>query len=118
MSLDILFLPSGKTETSTFCGPGPGQAVADIATTLERAEEISQQAIENLGHWRNRWEVPEKHAHLARRQGALSLGDGTWLGYSQFTTSEAAEGVARRFADYNLSVFGIRYIGPEFFPHY
>jgi len=72
----------------------------------------------DLGHWRNRWHVPARHAHLARQQGALPLGDGTWLGYMKFPTCEKAEAHARKYVAYNLANFDIRYLGPEFFPDY
>lgn len=86
--------------------------------TIERPETVRETVESDLGHWRNRWHVPEKHAHLARQQGALPLGDGTWLGYMKFTTSELAERHARKYVAYNLAHFGIRYLGPEFFPDY
>jgi hypothetical protein len=84
---------------------------------FERAVPVQPIDIE-AGHWRNRWSVPERHAYLARRQGALPLGDGTWLGYRRFVTSVAAEHHAARFADYNRRNFDIRYLGTEFFPEY
>lgn len=95
----------------------PG-VVASTTKVIERPETESLPVEDELGHWRNRWDVPEKHAHLARRQGALPLGDGTWLGFRRFPTSSEAEGVAQKFTHYNFMVFGIRYVGPEFFPDY
>ncbi len=71
-----------------------------------------------LGHWRNRWSVPKRHEHLARQQGALPLGDGTWLGCRRFAASADAERHAARFADYNRRHFDIGYLGAEFFPEY
>ena len=88
------------------------------ARTVERADSKPETTEEDLGHWRNRWQVPAKHAHLARQQGALPLGDGTWLGYMKFTTSELAERHARKYVAYNLQNFDIRYLGPEYFPDY
>lgn len=92
--------------------------VASMTRAAERTDSTDQPVDDELGHWRNRWNVPEKHSHLARRQGALPLGDGTWLGYRRFPTSGAAESEAQRFAEYNFLTFGIRYVGPEFFPEY
>ena len=86
-------------------------AITHTDTTVETTEA-------DLGHWRNRWQVPAKHAHLARQQGALPLGDGTWLGYMKFPTSEQAERHARKYVVYNMANFAIRYLGPEFFPDY
>jgi hypothetical protein len=86
--------------------------------TLARPGAKQQTTGTDLGHWRNRWQVPAKHAHLARQQGALPLGDGTWLGYMKFPTSELAERHAQKYVAYNLLNFGIRYLGPEFFPDY
>lgn len=98
-------------------------AVASLSTgsdsrTLSRAGVAPETTESDLGHWRNRWEVPARHAHLARQQGALPLGDGTWLGYMKFPTSEKAEQHARKYVAYNMANFAIRYLGPEFFPDY
>lgn len=100
------------------CGRGSHLVTGSVTKVRERPEAAERQAEEELGHWRNRWDVPEKHAHLARRQGALPLGDGTWLGYRRFSTSQEAEDVAQKFSQYNFTVFGIRYVGAEFFPDY
>lgn len=86
--------------------------------TRDRAKPAPETTVDDLGHWRNRWEVPEEHAHLARAQGALPLGDGTWLGYRRFQTSEDAQEHALRHVAYNFRNFRIRYLGPEFFPDY
>jgi hypothetical protein len=91
---------------------------ASAGKTVERPDVVPQTTEEDLGHWRNRWAVPAKHAHLARQQGALPLGDGTWLGYRRFPSSVEAEHHARKYAQHNLANFGIRYLGPEFFPDY
>jgi hypothetical protein len=96
-------------QSSGSCGP---------VTVLERAGPIQEPVDVEPGHWRNRWSVPERHAHLARQQGALPLGDGTWLGYRRFATSVGAEHHAARFADYNRRHFDIGYVGTEFFPEY
>ena len=85
---------------------------------LERTKPIEQAVQAEPGHWRNRWSVPPRHEHLARQQGALPLGDGTWLGYRRFASSELAEQHAARFADYNRRHFDIGYLGTEFFPEY
>jgi hypothetical protein len=87
-------------------------------TTIERPDVAPQETESDLGHWRNRWHVPDRHAHLAKQQGALPLGDGTWLGSRRFDTSEEAERHAARFIDYNRRHFDIRYLGTEFFPDY
>lgn len=87
-------------------------------TTIERTAPVTETTDNDLGHWRNRWAVPERHAHLARQQGALPLGDGTWLGSRRFPTSEEAEKHAARFIDYNLRHFNITYLGTEYFPDY
>ena len=87
-------------------------------TTLERPAPISEDIEGDLGHWRNRWSVPERHAHLARQQGALPLGDGTWLGCRRFTSSEDAERHAARFIEYNRRHVDIGYLGTEYFPDY
>lgn len=110
-------------QPQAICGRGSHRPIASPMTasgtkTIARTIPASQPVEDDLGHWRNRWDVPARHAHLARRQGALPLGDGTWLGYRRFPTSEAAESEARRFAGYNFQMFGIRYVGPEFFPEY
>lgn len=89
-----------------------------VTRTIERATPADQTVEDELGHWRNRWHVPDKHSQLARRQGALPLGDGTWLGYRRFPTSNTAENEALRVSEYNFLMFGISYIGPEFFPDY
>jgi hypothetical protein len=96
------------------------QATGSSAGTqlLERTRPIEQTVEVEPGHWRNRWAVPQRHEHLARQQGALPLGDGTWLGYRRFTSSEQAEQHAARFADYNRRHFDIGYLGTEFFPEY
>lgn len=88
------------------------------AKVLERPAPAEQPVDVEPGHWRNRWSVPEQHAHLARQQGALPLGDGTWLGYRRFPTSGDAEDHAARFAEYNRRHFDIGYLGTEFFPEY
>ena len=90
----------------------------DGAQVLEHDAPVDQAADIEKGHWRNRWSVPERHANFARQQGALPLGDGTWLGYRRFVTSADAERHAARFADYNLRHFEIGYLGTEFFPEY
>ena len=99
-------------------GRGSHPPMASATKTIERVLPADQPAEDELGHWRNRWDVPERHSHLARRQGALPLGDGTWLGYRRFPTSEAAESEAQRYSQYNFLMFSIRYVGPEFFPDY
>ena len=86
--------------------------------TIDRPETRTEETKASLGHWRNRWQVPDKHAHLAREQGALPLGDGTWLGYRKFESEKLAERHARRYIAYNFLNFEIRYLGPEFFPDY
>ena len=91
---------------------------ASDAKTIERKKTKREPVREENGHWRNRWEVPKRHEHLAREQGALPLGDGTWLGYMKFPTSEQAERHARKYVVYNMANFAIRYLGPEFFPDY
>lgn len=70
------------------------------------------------GHWRNRWRVPKKHEHHARAQGALPLGDGTWLGYRKFASQAEAESHAKQHVQYNWQHFRIRYVGTEFFTEY
>lgn len=100
------------------CGRESHLVVASGVKVIERPDTENRPVEDELGHWRNRWDVPEKHAHLARRQGALPLGDGTWLGYRRFPTSKEAEDVAQKFSQYNFMVFSIRYVGPEFFPDY
>jgi len=92
--------------------------LASGTKTIERKKTKREPVREENGHWRNRWEVPKKHEHLAREQGALPLGDGTWLGYRKFATHEEAEAHARKHAAYNFTNFGIRYLGTEFFPDY
>lgn len=87
-------------------------------TTIERPAPVHETTEDDLGHWRNRWAVPERHSHLARQQGALPLGDGTWLGSRRFPTSREAERHAARFIDYNLRHFDIAYLGAEYFPDY
>ncbi len=98
------------------------RASHSAAWTIEKTREKTGAQLSEtetgLGHWRNRWQVPEKHAHLAREQGALPLGDGTWLGYRRFETEVEAERHARKYVVYNLLNFEIRYLGPEFFPDY
>lgn len=86
--------------------------------TIEKPGATPSETKTGLGHWRNRWQVPDKHAHLAREQGALPLGDGTWLGYRKFEFEKLAERHARKYVVYNLLHFEIRYLGPEFFPDY
>jgi len=86
--------------------------------TIEKPGAAPSETKTSLGHWRNRWQVPDKHAHLAREQGALPLGDGTWLGYRKFESETLAERHARKYVVYNLLHFEIRYLGPEFFPDY
>ena len=83
---------------------------------IERKKTKRAPVREPVGHWRNRWEVPKKYEALAREQGALPLGDGTWLGYRRFATEKEAEEHARKYVAYNLTNFGIRYLGTEFFP--
>jgi hypothetical protein len=100
-----------------------GEAVKQISGSagtkvLERTSPIEQTVEVEPGHWRNRWAVPTRHEHLARQQGALPLGDGTWLGYRRFESSELAEQHASRFAEYNRRHFDIGYLGTEFFPEY
>jgi hypothetical protein len=91
-----------------------------VIETIARPETVPDTStdIGKLGHWRNRWQVPERHAHLARQQGALPLGDGTWLGYRRFESSDNAERHARQHIEHNLTHFEIKYLGPEFFPDY
>lgn len=91
---------------------------ASSSNTITRTDIKPETTESDLGHWRNRWQVPARHAHLARQQGALPLGDGTWLGYMKFPTSEQAERHARRYVAFNLANFDIRYVGPEYFPDY
>ena len=100
------------------CGGASHLPVASATKTTERVMPADQPVDDGLGHWRNRWHVPEKHSQLARRQGALPLGDGTWLGYRRFPTCNGAEQEALRVAEYNFLMFGISYVGPEFFPEY
>ena len=107
-----------RSRQTHFYDRGSHPPIASSTKTIERTIPANQPVEDDLGHWRNRWLVPEKHAYLAHRQGALPLGDGTWLGYRRFPTSEAAEREAKRFADYNFQMFSIRYVGPEFFPEY
>ena len=92
--------------------------LASGAKTIERKKTRSAPVREPSGHWRNRWQVPQRYEHLAREQGALPLGDGTWLGYRRFATEKEAEEHARKYVAYNLTNFGIRYLGTEFFPEY
>jgi hypothetical protein len=108
----------GPTPRQLARGGASHLATATATKTIERTAPTDQPVEDALGHWRNRWHVPEKHSQLARRQGALPLGDGTWLGYRRFPTSNAAEQEALRVAEYNFLMFGISYIGPEFFPEY
>lgn len=107
--------PSGQDPV---CGRESHLTNASASKTVERIAPSDQPVADELGHWRNRWHVPDKHSQLAKRQGALPLGDGTWLGYRRFPTSDAAESEARRVSEYNFMMFGISYIGPEFFPEY
>jgi hypothetical protein len=93
-------------------------AIRASIDTLDKTGTKPSETDTSLGHWRNRWQVPEKHAHLAREQGALPLGDGTWLGYRKFESEVEAERHARKYVVYNLLNFEIRYLGPEFFPDY
>lgn len=97
-------------------------AAALSAGSNSEAVTLTDEKVEtkeaDLGHWRNRWQVPARYAHLARQQGAMPLGDGTWLGYMKFSTCEHAENHARKYVAYNLENFDIRYLGPEFFPDY
>ncbi len=102
----------------SICGRESHLTRSSGSQTIERVAPADQAVANELGHWRNRWHVPEKHSQLAKRQGALPLGDGTWLGYRRFASSGAAENEARRVAEYNFLMFGISYIGPEFFPEY
>lgn len=91
----------------------------DPATIVrDRAAPETTFTESDMGHWRNRWSVPERHAHLARQQGALPLGDGTWLGCRRFASSADAEAHAARFIDYNRRHFDIGYLGTEYFPDY
>ena len=85
---------------------------------LERSAPVEHPVDVEPGHWRNRWAVPQRHEHLARQQGALPLGDGTWLGYRRFESSALAEQHAAKFAEYNRRHFDIGYLGTEFFPEY
>jgi hypothetical protein len=87
-------------------------------TTIDRPDISPQETDSDLGHWRNRWSVPDRHAHLAKQQGALPLGDGTWLGSRRFDSSEEAERHAARFIEYNRRHFDIGYLGTEYFPDY
>ena len=88
------------------------------ATTIERPQGKKETVRREPGHWRNRWKAPKRYEKLAHEQGALPLGDGTWLGYSKFPTCEDAEAHARKYTAYNLTHFGIGYLGTEFFPEY
>lgn len=111
--------PRPAEYTEKVCLAAPARAAAGAgAKTISRTATRPETTESDLGHWRNRWQVPAKHAHLARQQGALPLGDGTWLGYMKFSTSEAAERHARKYVAYNLQNFDIRYLGPEYFPDY
>ena len=85
---------------------------------IEREKTKREPLREATGHWRNRWQVPKRYESLAREQGALPLGDGSWLGYRRFATEKDAEAHARKYVTYNLTNFGIRYLGTEFFPDY
>jgi hypothetical protein len=105
---------SGSCDAFAVARPPAGSNSKSVTHTTTKPEPTDA----DLGHWRNRWQVPAKHAHLARQQGALPLGDGTWLGYMKFPTSEQAERHARKYVAYNLANFDIRYLGPEFFPDY
>ena len=40
------------------------------------------------------------------------------LGYRRFATEKEAEAHALKYVTYNLTNFGIRYLGTEFFPDY
>lgn len=86
--------------------------------TISREKVRPEPVQTEPGHWRNRWEVPKKYEHLAREQGALPLGDGSWLGYRKFPSQADAEEHAKRFVQYNWLHFQIRYLGTEFFPDY
>jgi hypothetical protein len=91
---------------------------ASDSRTVDRTDTTSKSESDEPGHWRNRWRVPPEHEHFAREQGALPLGDGTWLGNRKFATSEDAEKHAAQFIDYNRTHFDIVYLGTEFFPEY
>ncbi|MEQ1607875.1 MAG: hypothetical protein ABL956_02730 [Hyphomonadaceae bacterium] len=91
---------------------------ASDAKTIERSRAKQKVVRAAAGHWRNRWSVPQKYEAFAREQGALPLGDGTWLGYRKFATAKDAETHARKFITYNMANFGIGYLGTEFFPDY
>jgi len=91
---------------------------ASGAKTIDRPRAKKKAVRREPGHWRNRWKVPKKYETLAHEQGALPLGDGTWLGYRKFPTREDAEAHARKYTEYNLTHFGIGYLGTEFFPDY
>lgn len=116
MSIPDWQIAGAKIECNAFANAAAhsGSAIETVTGTDTKPETTES----DLGHWRNRWQVPAKHAHLARQQGALPLGDGTWLGYLKFSTSDLAERHARKYVTYNLVNFGIRYLGPEFFPDY
>ncbi len=91
---------------------------ASDAKTIEPSRAKQKAVRAAAGHWRNRWSVPQKYEAFAREQGALPLGDGTWLGYCKFATAKDAETHARKFITYNMANFGIGYLGTEFFPDY
>ena len=92
--------------------------LASDAKITERQKTRREPVREASGHWRNRWQVPKRYESLAHEQGALPLGDGSWLGYRRFATEKEAEEHARKYVAYNLTNFGIRYLGTEFFPEY
>jgi hypothetical protein len=92
--------------------------LASAEKIAERPKTRRKPLPSDLGHWRNRWRVPKRHERYAIEQKALPLGDGTWLGSLKFPTREAAEDRALKYVDYNLKHYGIRYLGPEFFPDY
>jgi hypothetical protein len=62
--------------------------------------------------------VPAKYRDSCLEQGASPLGDGTWLGYRKFPTSEAAEQYALTRAEENARFYNTHYLGAEFFPEY
>ncbi len=92
--------------------------LASGTKTITRQKAAPEALRTEPGHWRNRWQVPKKYEQLAREQGALPLGDGTWLGYRRFASQADAEGHAKRFIQYNWEHFQIRYVGTEFFTEY
>ena len=109
---------NGSHSTLSRAGAVRHPDLASGAKTIERKKTKRAPVREPVGHWRNRWEVPKKYEALAREQGALPLGDGTWLGFRRFATEKDAEAHAHQFIEYNMTNFGIRYRGTEYFPEY